>query len=964
MLKIEIIKTLKGRLLLSFIVTSVLLLLIVVGIFYQIMKKHLTQGAERMIKFNTQAVALKIEKANLEAITVPKTMALAQENGLWGNRKESTSYAREILKQNPQFTGAYFGYEPNADQNDIAYLSEHPQEKKAMDKSGRFLPYWFVAGTEIRLTPLIDMEKSLYYQGCRDRYYSEATDKAMVTEPYFYEGKMIVEQTYPIVMDGKFAGVAGVDRALTDLLRFLDRFKPYKTSKLVLISRMGRIISSNMDLASEETFKHSLEEMKRKDRRTDEAQLNRKMLTFNIRDTDYLNILQSFYQMELGDFLLMKQNDPLDDGVYYYAGSKIATGDWTVVMRVAESEILDPISTVVLGVLIASILVIGLQIFLAIQLSSRMTKPINDVVKASTDIAKGNFDVSLPRSQIMEIDTLTVSLGDTAEKLKLLTQNLKAEKERLVCEVIERKRAQEELARHRDHLEELVKERTADLIDTNRKLQIEKEKAEAANRAKSEFLANMSHEIRTPMNAILGFAEIMMGKVADHQLSEYLRSIHSSGKSLLSLINDILDLSKVEAGKLELEYTPVALLDIFNEIETIFGNRIKDKGLELITEIPTEMPRAMLLDETRLRQILVNLIGNAVKFTDSGYIKLSVRYRYPDDMLCSILDLIVSVEDSGIGIPEGQTEKIFEAFEQHKEVKTGKYGGTGLGLAITRRLIEMMKGEISVKSKVGTGSVFTVIIKNVEVASIEDLECRQPQYIDFAAIQFEKSSVLIADDIEYNRELIKGFLEDYGLTLLEAENGKEVIEKTRQHHPDLILLDMKMPEMDGLEAAEILHNDENLKDIPVIAVTASAMKEDEAVISKICDAYIRKPVSKTGLILEVMKYLPHTVAEGTAIETIETTQAKISAAPSQDTLAIHPELIEIIKTRQMYCKELSDKMIINKIEDFAQEMKALGVRYNYQPLVGWGEALYSSAIAFDMETIQRTLLNFETFLQD
>ena len=224
MLKIGIIKTLKGRLLFSFIVTSVFLLLIMVGIFHQIMKKHLTQGAERMIKFNTQAVALKIEKANLEAITVPKTMALAQENGLWGNRKESISYAREILKQNPQFTGAYFGYEPNADQNDIAYFSEHPQEKKAMGKNGRFLPYWFVAGTEIRLTPLIDMGKSLYYQGCKDRYYSEATDKAMVTEPYFYEGKMILEQTYPIVMDGKFAGVAGVDRALTDLLRFLDRF--------------------------------------------------------------------------------------------------------------------------------------------------------------------------------------------------------------------------------------------------------------------------------------------------------------------------------------------------------------------------------------------------------------------------------------------------------------------------------------------------------------------------------------------------------------------------------------------------------------------------------------------------------------------------------------------------------------------------------------------------------------------
>jgi CheY-like chemotaxis protein len=174
---------------------------------------------------------------------------------------------------------------------------------------------------------------------------------------------------------------------------------------------------------------------------------------------------------------------------------------------------------------------------------------------------------------------------------------------------------------------------------------------------------------------------------------------------------------------------------------------------------------------------------------------------------------------------------------------------------------------------------------------------------------------------------------------------------------------MKMPEMDGLEAAEILHNDEDLKDIPVIAVTASAMKEDEAVILKICDAYLKKPVSKTDLIIEVMKFLPHTVEEGTTIETVETAQAKTSTAPSQENPAKHPELIEIIKTRQMYCKELSDKMIINKIEDFAEEMKALGVRYHYQPLVSWGQELYSSAIAFDMEKIQRTLLNFETFLQ-
>jgi signal transduction histidine kinase/CheY-like chemotaxis protein len=563
----------------------------------------------------------------------------------------------------------------------------------------------------------------------------------------------------------------------------------------------------------------------------------------------------------------------------------------------------------------------------------------------------------------VEIDTLTLSLGDTSAKLKLLTQNLKDEKERLALEVIERKRAEEELARHRDHLEELVKERTADLIDTNEKLKIEKEKAEAANRAKSEFLANMSHEIRTPMNAILGFTEILKDRVAEHQVSKFLESIQSSGKSLLSLINDVLDLSKVEAGKLELDYKALSPLGLFNEMETLFGQRIKDRGLELIMEVSDELPKAMLLDETRLRQILVNLIGNAVKFTESGHIKLSVRCRHPGDIQCGTFDLIVSVEDTGIGIPEDQREVIFEPFEQLKEVKTGVYGGTGLGLAITKRLTEMMNGEISVESEVGKGSVFTVIVRDVEVASTEALESRPQKRIDFATIAFEAGTVLIADDIEYNRELIKGFLEGYDLTLLEAEDGRQVVEKARQHRPDLVLLDMKMPEMTGYQAADVLRHDEDLKGIPIVAVTASAMKEDEALISKLCDSYLRKPVSKTDLILEVMKFLPHTGGEEIAIEAMEAAEEKTPAEMSREGLAHHPELLELLRSRQTYCRELSEKMIINEIEDFAEEMKELGTRYKYHPLVNWAEELYSSAISYDIEKMQEILLDLETVLQ-
>jgi CheY-like chemotaxis protein len=468
------------------------------------------------------------------------------------------------------------------------------------------------------------------------------------------------------------------------------------------------------------------------------------------------------------------------------------------------------------------------------------------------------------------------------------------------------------------------------------------------------------------MNAILGFTEILSNLVHDEHQRECLSAIQTSGKSLLGLINDILDLTKVEIGKLDLEYVPVDVHMLFMEMKHIFTPKIKDKGIDFIIEMDNTLPDMLILDEIRMRQVLLNLVGNAVKFTEEGYVKLSVHNEFPDEDR-SKLDLVFSVEDTGIGIPEDQIGLIFNAFEQQKGQVYTKYGGTGLGLAITEKLINMMKGEISVTSEVGKGSLFTVKLKNIHVASVSRTELINENPINVDTVVFKHASILIVDDVELNRNLVNQYLAPYDFIIYEAENGQEAFDCVKKNKPELVLMDMKMPVMDGFEATKRIKEDQDTRQIPVIALTAAAMKQTEEEIKKLCDGYLSKPISKVEMITEMMKFLDHTVMEEENLDerTAETEYGdeesiEILSYKSIENLTEFVDKLEL--EIQPVWEGLKDSFVITDISEFTEKVKILSLKYDYSPFISWVNLLEKRIKTFDIEKIHETLGEFPELL--
>ncbi len=497
--------------------------------------------------------------------------------------------------------------------------------------------------------------------------------------------------------------------------------------------------------------------------------------------------------------------------------------------------------------------------------------------------------------------------------------------------------------------------------------------AEVANRAKSEFLANMSHEIRTPMNAILGFSELLSDDIQTDKHKKYLETITFSGQTLLSLINDILDLSKVEAGKMELNAETVYPSVLLNDIRQIFSKKAQDKDLKFYLEVDDALTGGIVIDEIRLRQILFNLVGNSVKFTDRGYVKLKAK-KFDNPRSPGTVDLVISVLDTGIGIPADQIKSIFEPFKQQDGQNLSQYGGSGLGLTITRRLVEMMNGQIVVKSRKGKGSLFRVILRQVQTsAEAMTAEPNEP-IMSTEGIQFSPATLLIVDDIASNRSLLKGYLDSIGLDILEAGNGREAVEMADTHQPGLILMDMKLPQMNGYQATGLIKKNPKLKDCPVVALTASAMKShlDKARAAG-CDGVLTKPISKRILIDELARFLP--LANAPLVEEAATGQADNRnplplAAFSFESLSTEaksawPEIVACMeKDLAVKWSKVHKTFFFKEIEDFAKEINQLGKKFQITQLKAWAGALLQQSQNFDMEKLPKTLDYFPKMLQD
>lgn len=515
-------------------------------------------------------------------------------------------------------------------------------------------------------------------------------------------------------------------------------------------------------------------------------------------------------------------------------------------------------------------------------------------------------------------------------------------------------------------LELKVDMKTKQLEESNKKLlsEVEVRKtaeaiAESANKVKSEFLATLSHEIRSPMNSIIGYTDILSTVIKDEKQAHYLKSIRDSGRGLLVLINDILDLSKIEAGKLELDFKCIDIRHLIENILQIFSLKCDEKDLAFSAEIDPDIPKSLVLSEARLRQVLINIIDNAIKFTEEGSVKIFVK-RIDNPTDSSKIDMKIEIVDTGIGIEEEQQKIIFNAFQQSEGQKYNKYGGTGLGLSISKSLIDLMGGSIGIASEFGVGSNCTLILKDVLISSENEKEKYESSLHQLNLLKY---SILIVDDGKANRKIIKEMLRPTNAILMEAENGQKALEMVSKDMPSIIFMDIRMPVMNGLEAAKVLKTNPHSANVPLVAFTASISYNSTSIYRDAgFDDVLLKPVQMSELAEVLIHHLK--------IDAVKKTMIKESMTDYHDSSFENIRIIDL-KAALEELHQLEDdwkttKMNanINSVTEFSEKVKAIGDAYGIHSINGYHQRLADSIKSGDTQLMINELMLFNQLLEE